>query len=188
MAKRLRVVLTDRKLMEKIQAGDERALEEFMERFTDKARGLCYKLFYGWDDSFQDEAINRAFFRVWHRSSTFKFKSTPGSWFYRILFNEIMQIKRRETKVNKDIDPDGLTKIMDHRADRPISITGRLTAREKLKLIGGRLREDLGERNIMALTGLGYEPTEISAWAGLSIPAVKSRIHRVRERVSRYAA
>lgn len=75
----------DNLLIEQFRSGDNRAFEEIVRRYRDKAHGLAYQLLGNREDA--EDILQEAFVIVYRKISGFRGESSFQTWFYRIVVN-----------------------------------------------------------------------------------------------------
>ncbi|HAG51057.1 MAG: hypothetical protein A2X87_06380 [Deltaproteobacteria bacterium GWC2_42_51] len=75
----------DNLLIEQFRSGDNRAFEEIVRRYRDKAHGLAYHLLGNREDA--EDISQEAFVIVYKKVSGFRGESSFKTWFYRIVVN-----------------------------------------------------------------------------------------------------
>jgi RNA polymerase sigma-70 factor (ECF subfamily) len=172
------------------------AIETLFDRYHEKVYGLAMSILMNRNDA--EEATQDVFLAVVRKAECFQEDSGNHSWIYRICVNTcLMRLRkgrRTETVPIEEFLPS-FTKEGAHA--RPVEdwsreVEQRIPDRELGQVIGG-FAEELTEkyRLVFALSDLqafSYEDT--AQVLGLSIAAVKSRLHLarlyLRERLSRY--
>src|SRR5215469_11460264 len=177
----------DRRLLEQAQAGDMSAFEALVERHRDKVYGLALRMTRS--DADAAEITQDTFLSAYQHLSEFRGEAAFGSWVHRIAANNALMRLRRQKVV--DI-------VSDELAGSEFTERGSLAEAPESdwsKRADDKILEDELGRAIQAATdalpegyrevfllkdveGLSYE--EISEMVGISIPAVKSRLHRAR--------
>ena len=185
--------LTDAELVKLAQQGDNRAFDELVKRYENKVYRLAFKILRHEDDA--GEALQDAFMSAYKGLKNFKSDSTFSTWLYRVATNAaLMKYRKRrdghvslEQSQSYDEDADRL-EIPDWSAlpDEDL-LTGELDEilAEGLSRLPDELREVFVMRDIEELSN-----SEVADRLQLTVPAVKSRLHRarlqLRDRLNRY--
>ena len=185
--------LTDAELVRLAQDGDNRAFDELVKRYENKVYRLAFKILRHEDDA--GEALQDAFMSAYKGLKNFKSDSTFSTWLYRVATNAaLMKYRKRrdghvslEQSQSYDEDADRL-EIPDWSAlpDEDL-LTGELDEilAEGLSRLPDELREVFVMRDIEELSN-----SEVAERLQLTVPAVKSRLHRarlqLRDRLNRY--
>lgn len=185
--------LADAELVKLAQDGDNRAFDELVRRYENKVYRLAFKILRHEDDA--GEALQDAFLSAYRGLKNFKADSTFSTWLYRVATNAaLMKYRKRrdghvslEQSQSHDEDAEGL-QIADWSAlpDDDL-LTGELDEilSEGLDRLPDELREVFVMRDIEGLSN-----SDVAERLRLTVPAVKSRLHRarlqLRDRLNRY--
>ena len=177
----------DRRLLTRAQGGDISAFEELVARHEEKVYGLALRMTRSEADA--AEITQDTFLSAYQHLSEFRGEAAFGSWVHRIAANNALMRLRRQKVV--DIVSDELAgpefTERGSLADGPESDWSKRADDKILEDELGRAIQAAtdalpeGYREVFLLKdveGLSYE--EISEMVGISIPAVKSRLHRAR--------
>jgi RNA polymerase sigma-70 factor (ECF subfamily) len=185
----------DDELVRFAQGGENRAFDELVHRYQDKVYRLCYKILRHEDDA--AEAMQDAFLSAYRGLKNFKAESTFSTWLYRVATNaSLMKYrKRRDKHVSLDQsqsqdDEAEPMQLPDWSAQPPeelLTAEMREVMAESIQRLPKELHEVFVRRDIEGLSN-----AEVGELLGLSVAAVKSRLHRariaLRERLNRYFA
>ena len=177
----------DATLLEALRAGDPAATEMLVDTYGDRVYRLTYRITGSNEDA--EEATQDALWTAARKIGSFKGESQFGSWLYRIAANAAYQkLRRRKARAREILLDDVLPALDgDGRHFEPMDDWSRRVDEQALQ---GELREVL-EAAIDALpadyrTALvlhdveGMSNPDIATALGISLPAVKSRVHRSR--------
>jgi RNA polymerase sigma-70 factor (ECF subfamily) len=180
-------VQDDRELMTRAQAGDMSAFEALVSRHEDKVYGLALRMTRSEADA--AEITQDTFLSAYQHLSEFRGEAAFGSWVHRIAANNALMRLRRQKVL--DIVSDDLTgPEFTERGSLAEPPESDWSKRADDKVLDDELGRAIqvatdalpeGYREVFLLKdveGLSYE--EISEMVGISIPAVKSRLHRAR--------
>ncbi len=175
----------DGELLERINNNaDPAAFEELVTRYQDKvwrlARGITRS------DSDAEDVLQNVFLTVYNKLDTFEGRSTFSSWLYRIAANA-SYMKLRSKKGDQSYAPEDIEPLIDRDDEErnPDWSSGpeeTLASREAVGIINEAI-EKLPEeyRSVLVLRDVEeFSNQEVADMLGLSIPAVKSRLHRAR--------
>ena len=177
----------DRTLLGRAQAGDMPAFEELVGRHEDKVYGLALRMTRSEADA--AEITQDTFLSAYQHLSEFRGEAAFGSWVHRIAANNaLMRLRRQRVldMVSEDLAGPEFTD-RGSLAEVPETDWSRRADDKILDEELGRAIQEAadalpeGYREVFLLKdveGLSYE--EISEMVGISIPAVKSRLHRAR--------
>lgn len=180
-------VQDDRTLLARAQGGDMSAFEALVGRHEDKVYGLALRMTRSEADA--AEITQDTFLSAYQHLAEFRGEAAFGSWVHRIAANNALMRLRRQRVL--DIVSDDLAgpEFTDrgNLAEAPEADWSR-RADDKIldEELGRAIHEATdalpeGYREVFLLKdveGLSYE--EISEMVGISVPAVKSRLHRAR--------
>jgi RNA polymerase sigma-70 factor (ECF subfamily) len=177
----------DAELVESLRRHDPEAAEQLVERFGDRVYRLAMRITGLNEDA--EEAAQDALWTAARKIDTFQGESAFGSWLYRITANAAYQKLRSRRARSKEIALDDVLPTLDDDG-RHFEPMDDWSARVDAQALNGELREVL-ERAIEGLppdyrTALvmhdieGISNPDIAETLGISLPAVKSRVHRSR--------
>jgi RNA polymerase sigma-70 factor (ECF subfamily) len=170
-----------------LKAGDERALETIFNLYAARLYNVAHKILGDVADA--EEVIQDVFWTGFHKAKTFQGSAQFSTWLYRLTVNAALGRLRR-TKRNREVPYDEyLPKFQDdgHHLVRPVidwsdTLDEKYAQREIQHLLAGALDalKPL-DKSIVVLSDLeGMSDKEISATLGLTVSAVKTRLHRAR--------
>jgi len=186
--------ITDTQLVEKVREGSMEAFEEIISRYESKVYNLAMRFCRNQEDA--EEVLQDVFSTIYAKLDGFRGQSQFSSWMYRIIVNAaFMKLRKRKqshTISLEDLAPQLRQSCLEqdnpvlHRSD---TITQNKELRIILDAAIGRLPAQY--RAVFILRDVdGLSNQEVSEILGLSIPAVKSRLHRsrlmLRRRLQRY--
>jgi RNA polymerase sigma-70 factor (ECF subfamily) len=191
--------LSDEKLVELfIASKGEEAFEEIVRRYTDKIYRLALRITR--DHHSAEEVVQEVFLTLLNRIDTFRGESRFSSWLYRVTANASYMRLRAEKKYESVVsledyvpyDEDGTLKGRIKAKDWSEKPDETLLSKEAMEIIEKAVNE-LPEpyRVVFHLRDIeGFSNDEVSEILGLSVPALKSRLHRarlfLRDRLSDY--
>lgn len=188
----------DLDLFHAAKRGNYDAFEEIVRRYHDRVYRLAFGMTKAQAEA--EEVVQDTFLNAWRSIDSFRGDAKPSTWIYRIAANAALtrlRTKQRKPTINFDEVPNGAS------LSGEIELLGPPTAWSRQpdeKLLTGELRgviddavDQLSEKYRLVLLlrdveGLSNE--EVAGTLGLTIPTVKSRLHRsrmfVRERIEAY--
>jgi len=187
--------LPDTRLVQLSQAGDTRGFDELVVRYRDKVFRLAFKILRHEDDA--AEALQDAFLSAFRGLKNFKAESTFSTWLYRVTTNAALMKyrKRREGHISleqsqsKDEGSQPM-ELADWSALPPDELEDQETW-DVLSQAVDELPEDL-RIVFLRRDWLEESNAEVAEGLGLTVAAVKSRLHRariqLRDRLSRHFA
>lgn len=178
---------SDEELVRAAQAGQNRAFDELVVRYRDKVYRLSFKILRHEEDA--AEALQDAFLSAFRGIKNFKAESTFSTWLYRIATNaSLMKYRKRrdghvsleQSQSNADEPgeamqlPDWSTQPLDELLDAET----REVMADGIALLPEDDREVFQMRDILEMSN-----AEVAEKLGLTVAAVKSRLHRARIRL-----
>ena len=195
------VEISDEVLVERARAKDEAAFEALVGRYEDKLYRLAMRFVRNETDA--QEILQDAFLSAWRNLPTFEGRAQFSSWMYRVTVNAALMLLRSRNRHPEvtvdDIEPSALNdavvengQMMRASADwsqRPDEQLQSEEMRKHIQVSVDALPEGL--RTVFLLRDVEELSTEYTAeMLGLSVPAVKTRLHRarlaLREAIGRY--
>jgi len=172
----------ERKLVEGCRRGDFDCFERLMARYEKKIYNLALRMLRDPDDA--REILQETFLKVYDNLEKFRGEAQMSTWIYRIAMNEaLMRIRKDKHRPRslEILDEDGERREIDVADWKPRPVDRALT-----RELGGELDRAVAllpedYRGAFLLRDIEGLPNEQIAKAmKLSVPAVKSRIHRAR--------
>ncbi|MBI4011416.1 MAG: sigma-70 family RNA polymerase sigma factor [Candidatus Rokubacteria bacterium] len=177
---------SDERLRQALLAGTREAVEELVARFGPKTYRLALRITGKPEDA--QEVAQDVMWTVVRKIDTFKGDSALGSWIYRITANTAYQ-KLRGRKGREEVSWETLLPAFDSDGHFAEPVRDWTQAFEDPALQAearARLREAIDSlppdyRTAFVLHDMeGLPNPEIAELLGISLPAVKSRVHRSR--------
>lgn len=174
----------DSVLVENLRAGSMAAFEEIIERYEAKVFNLAMRFTRNQEDA--EEVLQDVFSTIYAKIDGFRGQSAFSSWLYRIIVNAaFMKLRKRKQQpavALEDLLPAVRQRCLEGDASaqgRSDSITLNRELRHILEQAIGRLPEDY--RAVFILRDVdGLSNQEVGQILNLTVPAVKSRLHRSR--------
>jgi RNA polymerase sigma-70 factor (ECF subfamily) len=178
--------LDDTQLIERIKAGDFEAFETIVSRYQERVFGLALSMLR--DEVEAQDVVQETFLNVFRKIDTFRGDSAFSSWLYRIAANNAMMKlrgKRREMQVSVD---EGLPRF-DGEGHHVVPVedwTRRVDHRMENLELGSKIREAVDKlpekyRIVFLLSDVEeLSMKEVGEVLGLTVPNVKTRLHRAR--------
>jgi RNA polymerase sigma-70 factor (ECF subfamily) len=178
---------SDGPLLWALRRQDPSAAERLIARYGSRA----YRLAVGITRNAQDaeEVVQDAFWSVIRKIDTFRGDAAFGSWLYRIVANAALQKLRRGTVQRREIALDEVLPAFHEEGEHVAPIvdwsptitdpTAQASLRDALSCAMDELPPDY--RAVVVLRDVeGLSAAEAAQALGLTIPNVKSRLHRAR--------
>jgi len=177
----------DAALVEALRRGDPSAAEQLVETYGDRVYRLALRITTSKEDA--EEAAQDALWTAARKIQMFKGDSAFGSWIYRITANAAYQkLRTRKTKSREIALEEVLPALdWDGRHFEPMDDWSPRVDEQTLQHeLRGVLEEAIDQLPADYKTALvlhdieGMSNPDIAEALGLSLPAVKSRVHRSR--------
>jgi RNA polymerase sigma-70 factor (ECF subfamily) len=193
--------LADEALVVRAQAKDIAAFEELLGRYEEKLYRLAMRFVRNESDA--QEILQDVFLSAWRNLPGFEGRAQFGSWMYRVTVNAALMFLRSRNRhpevMLDDIEPAALHKAAEQSvhgssedwSQRPDE---QLQSEELRRHIQGAVDAlPEGLRTVFLVRDVeGLSTEETAELLGLSLPAVKTRLHRarlaLREAIGRYFA
>jgi RNA polymerase sigma-70 factor, ECF subfamily len=187
----------DAGLVEALRRDEPDAADQLVERYGDRVYRLALRITRVNGDA--EEAAQDALWTIVRKIDTFRGESAFGSWVYRVTANAAYQKLRKRRRTADEIALDDVLPSLDGEGRHFEPMDDWSTGVDE-RAQQGELRQVLTEaiqalpveyRTALVLHDIeGVSNLEIAAALGLSLPGVKSRVHRsrlfMRKRLSEY--
>ena len=179
---------SDLELVRRIKRGDDQAFREMVERYNARIYSLSYGVLRNREDA--EEATQDAFLTLYRKIDTFDESKKFFSWFYRVALNAAYSRARRRRPAAATVPLDDFAPRL---SDRRLGTTA-----EYLAWVEGTedevIARDLAERAegfidelpppyrdaIWMVDVEEMKPSDVAEILEISMPALKSRLHRAR--------
>lgn len=178
--------LSDTILIEKFSKGCEASFEELVRRYETKVHNLAMRLTRNLEDA--EEVLQDVFVTVYRKVGGFEGKAKFSSWLYRITVNAaFMKLRKRKQDHNvslEDVIPAIHAQVArgEHQTVFTLPCDTLAMNKELKEALEGAIAKLPGEyQAVFVLRDVdGLSNKEVGDILDLSIPAVKSRLHRSR--------
>ena len=189
-----KVEVSDVTLVKKFKKGCQDSFEEIINRYESKVFQLALRFTRNQEDA--EEVMQDVFTTIYKKIDGFQGKSAFSSWLYRIVVNAaFMKLRKRKqhnTVSIEDLAPAVRQFCMERENvfhERSDSLASSRELRDTIQGAINKLPRQY--RAVFVLRDVdGLSNQEVSEILQLSIPAVKSRLHRsrlmLRKRLQRY--
>src|SRR5262249_2100090 len=189
----------DADLAAELLRGAPGAVETLVARYGARLYRLAVRITGSEEDA--EEAVQDAMCAAVYRIESFRHEAAFGSWLYRITANAAYGVRRRRRHARQELSWDELSPGISE-SGQPLAPSTDWSADAEQPVIQAELRRELAA----AIDGLpadyrvafwlhdieGLSNAEMAKTLGLSVPAVKSRLHRtrlcLRKRLAGYVA
>ena len=173
-------------LVERARAGDLEAFEELLGRHQQRVMRVVLSILKEPMDA--EEVAQDVFLTVFEKIDHFRGDSSFSTWLHRVAVNAAL-MRRRKSKADRSVPLDDVMPSFDERGHLAVDIADwsqqagdPVLAREAGEVIEAAV-EKLDEmyRTVFGLRDVqGFSIEETAEILELSVPAVKSRLHRAR--------
>lgn len=175
-----REIQSDALIVRDLKKGDAKAMEEIVRRYSNKVYNLAYHLTR--DSAAAEEIMQDVFLTVIAKIATLTNEAYFSTWLYRVTTNAAYGFLRKEKKFSEQTpveDLDGEQHASVDWSELPDDVLLSEESREVLKRSIDSLPEAM--RTVVIMKDMeGLKNEEIAEALGISVPAVKSRLHRGR--------
>jgi len=184
----------DEQLIARVKKGDYDAFERLVRKYEARIFHHCLKFLNNQDEA--EDILQETFLQVYKSLDSFRGEAAFSTWLIKIATNNCLMRIRKKKKVDivsidKPIEIDGsqLPREIVDWSKNPFSQVSNDEIRAVLDQAISGLPED--KRVILVLKDVeGFSNIEIAEMLGISVAAVKSRLHRarlyVRDIISKY--
>lgn len=183
--------VTDDVLVARAKQRDFDAFETLVERYQDKIYRLAFRFMR--NETEAKEIVQETLLSVWRKLDGFKGDSQFSSWLYRVTANAALmrlRTQRRHPEVSTEELEPGYLERRDPAYGQVTSPGENWARRPDDELQSGELRQQL-QRAIDGLPEIyrtvflirdvdGFSTEETAEALGISVPTVKTRLHRAR--------
>jgi RNA polymerase sigma-70 factor (ECF subfamily) len=177
-------------LVRRVQAGDEGAFREIVERYQSKVFSIIYGILRNHNDA--EDIAQQVFAKVFFSIKSFDFRSSLLTWIYKITVNECYDYLRKR-KVRKLVYESDFTEEENQRIqlneparDQRPAIDDVLAQRDlALKLLR---RLPAQERDLLLLKEVeGHSVEELAEMTGMNENTIKVKLFRARQKLLKAA-
>jgi RNA polymerase sigma-70 factor (ECF subfamily) len=174
---------SDSELVKRAKAGDQDAFGELVSRNEGKVYGLCLKMLGNQEDA--EDCLQESFIKAYKALPRFREEARFSTWLYRIAYNEsLMRIRKKKLDTVPldrpvELDEGDVTREL---ADWTTDPRADVMNDELSDILVQHVNElDPDNRIVFILRDVhGLSTSDTAETLGLSVPAVKSRLHRAR--------
>lgn len=176
-------------LIQRLKAGDDQALELLYRRYCSRVYRQAIALVGS--EAEAEEVVQEVFLTLYEKAKTFRGDAAFSTWLYRLTLNEALTRLRRRKRTRETSYEDFLPQYDSdgHHLGGRYSVVDwseqlekRLAEKELQRILQQALDQLRPvDKAVVMLSDLeGISDREIGKTLGLSVPAVKTRLHRAR--------
>lgn len=175
------------RLIERLKEGDQDALEAIFNAYSAKLYNVAHRILGEAVDT--EEVIQDVFWTVYRKAKSFQGHSQFSTWLYRLTVNAALG-KIRHSKKKKEVEyAEFLPKFQKdgHHLVRPVvdwsDTLDEKYAEQEIHAVLSKALDELRpvDKSVVVLSDLeGFSDREIATTLGLTVSAVKTRLHRAR--------
>ena len=186
--------LMEKPLIERAKDGDPKAFEELIKKDEPKIYSLLLSM--TGNESEAADLFQETFLSAWRNLRSFRGKSAFSTWLYRIAVNTVLMKRRKKRVPTVSLDVPIISNGEEIKrdfagdwSDNPLASLENEELRQRLAKGIQELPEKY--RAVLLLSDVqGLPNEEIKKILGISLPSVKTRLHRariyLRQRLSEY--
>jgi RNA polymerase sigma-70 factor (ECF subfamily) len=178
-------------LVKRVQARDEMAFREIVERYQSKVFSIIYGILRNRNDA--EDIAQQVFAKIYFSIKNFDFRSSLLTWIYKITVNECYDYlrKKRVRKLVYESDfseEDALRmEASEPAVDAQTPIDTRLAQRDLIVKLLSKLSEE--DRSLMLLKEVeGHSVEELAQMTGLNENTIKVKLFRTRQKLLKAAS
>ena len=177
-------------LVRRVQAGDELAFREMVERYQSKVFSIIFGILRNHNDA--EDIAQQVFSKIYFSIRNFDFRSSLLTWIYKITVNECYDYLRKK-KVRKlvyesDFSEDDAMMMENSGAavDPGKPIDESLAQRDLAVKLLGKISEE--DRNLLLLKEVeGHSVEELAGMTGMNENTIKVKLFRARQKLVKAA-
>ncbi len=177
-------------LVRRVQAGDESAFKDVVDRFQSKVFSIIYGILRNRNDA--EDIAQQVFAKIYFSIHSFDFRSSLLTWIYKITVNECYDYLRKK-KVRKlvyesDFSEDDARKMesSDIAVDRAPAADDALAKRDFVSKLLSKVSEE--DRSLILLKEVeGHSVEELAQMTGMNENTIKVKLFRARQKLLKAA-
>lgn len=169
--------MTDGELVATFKSGDRFCFNYIYLKYNNAAFRLINKTIFNTNESL--DVLQEVFIKVYMALPNFEYKSSLGTWIYRIALNTVINKNIKIEKTKYEVDFNDYDYLLDDRSSNPDQLYEYSTFLNKVKSKLSSLNLDL--RTVLTLkeySNMSY--ADISAVINCPVGTVRSKLHRSR--------
>lgn len=174
---------TERYILRRAQNGDPQAFAQIVQSYQRPVYNLCYRMLGNAEEA--EDAAQETFIRAYTNLGKFNIERKFINWVLTIASNHCVdRLRKRRIHLESLEEEPYAEKVSLPESVNPHSRAERREASEKMQEWLNELPPDY-RAPIILHYWYGYSYEEISEIMSITVPAVKSRLHRARKRIAK---
>ena len=175
-------------LVRRVQARDEIAFKEIVERYQSKVYSIIYGILRNHNDA--EDIAQQVFSKIYFSIQNFDFRSSLLTWIYKITVNECYDYLRKK-KVRKlvyesDFSEEDSVRMEQSEPDSAKPVDQTLAQRDLILKLLSKVSEE--DRNLMMLKEVeGHSVEELAEMTGMNENTIKVKLFRARQKLLKAA-
>src|SRR6202051_1153672 len=177
-------------LVRRVQAGDELAFREVVERYQAKIFSIIYGVLRNHNDA--EDISQQVFSKIYFSIRNFDFRSSLLTWIYKITVNECYDYLRkkrvRKLVYESDFSQEDAQRMeaSEPAVDASVPADTRLVQRDLILKLLSKVSEE--ERSLILLKEVeGHSVEELAGMTGLNENTIKVKLFRTRQKLLKAA-
>jgi RNA polymerase sigma-70 factor, ECF subfamily len=177
-------------LVRRIQAKDELAFREIVDRYQAKVFSIIYGILRNRNDA--EDIAQQVFAKIYFSIKNFDFRSSLLTWIYKITVNECYDYLRkkrvRKLVYESDFSSDDTLRMENSEpaTDQAAPVDHRLAQHDLILKLLAKLSEE--DRSLILLKEVeGHSVEELSAMTGMNENTIKVKLFRARQKLLKAA-
>lgn len=177
-------------LVRRVQAQDELAFREIVERYQSKVFSIIYGILRNRNDA--EDISQQVFAKIYFSIKNFDFRSSLLTWIYKITVNECYDYLRkkrvRKLVYESDFSAEDNSRMENSEPamDQAPSIDSKLAHQDLLVKLLSKISEE--DRSLILLKELeGHSVEELSSMTGMNENTIKVKLFRARQKLVKAA-
>jgi RNA polymerase sigma-70 factor, ECF subfamily len=177
-------------LVRRVQAEDELAFREIVERYQAKVFSIIYGILRNRNDA--EDIAQQVFSKIYFSIKNFDFRSSLLTWIYKITVNECYDYLRkkrvRKLVYESDFSADDSQRMQSSEpaTDQAPAVDRRLAQQDLILKLLQKISEE--DRSLILLKEVeGHSVEELSAMTGMNENTIKVKLFRARQKLVKAA-
>ncbi|PIV19571.1 MAG: RNA polymerase subunit sigma-24 [Elusimicrobia bacterium CG03_land_8_20_14_0_80_50_18] len=177
--------ISDDELVKLSRNGDKNAFGELVKRHEGKVYALGFRFMKNREDA--ADVMQDTFLQAYRKLGSFEGKSAFSTWLYRIAVNICLMRKRKkkleyvsfDSAIESESGGDDIKREPVDWSDEPLELADKKQVREKIEKALSKMPGEY--REVVVLRDMdGFSNNAVADMLKISLPAVKSRLHKGR--------